>query len=87
MCKNNNYLITISGDRDDRERLAGRVVMFSANLVTGLKNNTATVAFYFRYKSDAKLVLRNVSKSLRVKLPTSESMNFGKASARIQKVA
>ncbi len=86
MKKNFNYTVTLSGERDDRERLAGKMVSCAANLITGIRNNAGDIVFYFRYQSDAKLVLRNVSRSFRLKQTCTTVVYYGAAQAKISTV-
>lgn len=84
---NSNYSVTVSGEIRDREKIAGKMVMNAGNLVTGIRNDKAAVVFFFRFKSDAKLVLRNVSKLLQVKQSASCETVFGGARAVVSKIA
>ena len=89
MCKN-IYTVTVSGEATDREKIVGKLIMNAANLVTGVSNGfingNASIVFYFRFKSDAKMVLRNVSKALRAKQDADKTI-YGGAVATIDKIS
>ena len=88
MCKKEDkYIISISGECSSRERIAGSLVLNAANLVTGLRNSNGIIMFSFRYQSDAKLVLRRVSKALTLRPLIGNAMNFNGANAKISKSA
>ena len=79
------YNVTVTGGSADREKLAGKLVMNAANLVTGIRNDKQSVVFFFRFRGDAALVLKLVSRSLRVRQPSPAVTVYGTATATIGK--
>ena len=62
--KQNNYAVTVSGEKVSRQALLGAIVYLSASLTKSFVSNEDGTHFFFRYKSDARLVLKRVAKSL-----------------------
>lgn len=62
--KQNNYAVTVSGEKVSRQAFLGAIVYLSASLTKTFVSNEEGTHFFFRYKSDARLVLKKVAKSL-----------------------
>lgn len=54
------YYISVTGDPKDRMTLSGILVNLSANLSNHFFLKDKSVVFLFRYKSDARLVLKKM---------------------------
>ena len=85
MCKS-KYAIRVAGERVDREKIAGCIVLNASNLVSGVGNYSGSEMFYFRYHGDARLVLKRITKSLSIKAK-GNTLLFGSASATIQRLS
>lgn len=79
------YTINVSGVREDRERLLGSLLENSANLTRSFSRKDGVFFFSFRYKSDARSVLKRMSKQLVGKNTlTNDAFNYRRAVASIQ---
>lgn len=58
------YMIVVSGDRASKRRLLGALVDNSANLTNAFFSRNGEYFFFFRFRSDARLVLNRLHKSL-----------------------
>ncbi len=80
------FTITVSGERICRSRLAGGLLENSCNLVHGFQRASDAIVFFFRYRSDARLVLRQTARFLGAKRPDGvDLLVHDGATARIQK--
>lgn len=79
------FVIIASGCRADRQALVGTLVEDSANLVSEFRNYGGKIIFFFRYRGDARLVLKRVSRSLSVKPVSADVLQYGSATAEIKK--
>ena len=58
------YTIVVSGDKAAKRRLLGALVDNSANLTNAFFSRNGEYVFFFRFRSDARLVLNRLHKSL-----------------------
>ena len=86
MCQKVNFSILISGDRDGRAALVALLIENNANLSNSFSRNDKGIFFYYRYKSDARMVLKRMSKCLSEKL-VSDSIAHKGASATLKRIA
>lgn len=84
--KQNKYVLCVSGERTARQTLNGAIVCMSASLTRTFLSNEESTHFFFRYRSDARLVLRNVARSVRGRV-LSDTLEYGGARARVSKCA
>ena len=59
------YTMQITGDQKTKSVIAGIVVLNSGNLTSRFSYTGQTLSFIFRYRSDARIILRRVARSLR----------------------
>lgn len=59
------YAMLISGDREAKAFLAGQIVTNSGNLTREFSFSEKSVVFNFRYRSDARIVLRRIAKAVK----------------------
>lgn len=62
MCKN-SFSIVVTGT-GSKSKILGTLVESSGNLVSEFRRVEDKIIFYFRYRSDARLVLRRAARSL-----------------------
>lgn len=75
------YSLVVSGEKADREKLAGSILVNSTNLHTAVRNIQSTTVFFFQYMSHARITLRNASRSLNVAFSCETGTQFGGARA------
>lgn len=87
MCKN-RYCIEVSGSRTGREPLIGSLIENSANLTTEFSYRNGGYTFFFKYRGDARLVLKRITKQFSGKsLPVNNEYSHEGAVARIKKIS
>lgn len=59
----NRYAISVAGDKQNRVLLSGLLVQLSANLTNEFYLRERSTVFVFRYKGDARFVLKRVQRS------------------------
>lgn len=80
------YNLKIVGEQQAKQFLAGHIVCNSGNLVRSFQLNSGDVNFIFRYRSDARLVLKRVARNCRL-LPPKDLLTYNGATASISKTA
>lgn len=86
MCKNiDKYSVVVSGEIRDRQAISGAIVCMSANLTQKFLSSPSGIVFLFRYKSEARLVLRRVAKRCGGSIIKADKLYFGAAQACVQK--
>lgn len=84
---NNNYIITVTGDPESLVTVSGTLVCSSAGLSRQFATGEHSVRFAFRFRGDARLVLRRTSRKLTGKDPKpADSFTHRGATATITKV-
>lgn len=83
--KQNNYAVTVSGEKVSRQALLGAIVYLSASLTKSFMSNEDGTHFFFRYKSDARLVLKRVAKSLHGNLFQADTLEYEGARASVRR--
>lgn len=87
MDKKTAFAISISGEKPARQQLIGSLVDISANTVSRFIRTNTAVVFYFRYRSDARHLLKRVAKTMGTTTESLDLLTYGGAQARIHRVS
>lgn len=88
MCKKRNFAITVSGEKDGKEKIIGSLVANSGNLTTEFGISSTGVKFFFRYRGDARFLLKRIQKLIGAeKMSDLDTLTFLNANARIVKLS
>jgi len=81
------YAITVRGERVDRQALIGCLVDNESGLSRAFFRKNGALILLFRYRGDARIVLRKAEKQLGCERPVPDTIQYQSAKAEITKLS
>lgn len=80
----NKYMIRLSGEREGQDKMLVAIIRNSAGLSSCFVHRSSEIDFYFRFRGDARLVLKRIGKQFSAR-PEKDTLNVGGAVASVIK--